>query len=140
MGYKQGFNSPIEIGTRVALILTALGQKKTIDELVMLDYALLYSEEFGGPENLHPALPNHVAEIAHRREFMPEAIQFFAERGLIDISIENTGHFYQHNENTLDFVSCLQASYYKRSWVRLNWMAENSLRIIKTNLLELARK
>ncbi len=124
VGYSS-FNSPIEIGTRVALILSALDSKVSLDELVMCDYALLYSEEFGGPSNLHPALPNHVAEIAHRREFMPGAISFLLKRGLIELIVEETGHYYKRNKDTLDFVSCLQSTYFKKSWVRLNWLTDN---------------
>lgn len=133
------FNSPIEIGTRVALILSALNTKTCLDELVMLDYALLYSEEFGGPPNLHPALPNHVAEIAHRREFMPGAINLLLKRGLVDLIIEDSGHYYKRNEDTLDFVSCLQSTYFKKSWVRLNWLSDNKTKIVKTKISELAK-
>ena len=133
------FNSPIEIGTRVALILTALDSKVSLDELVLLDYALLYSEEFGGPENLHPALPNHIAEIAQRREVMPDAIFLLLKRGLIDLKIEKTGHYYKKNKDTLDFVSCLQSVYFKKSWVRLNWLADNKTKIVKTKIIELAK-
>lgn len=135
----KGFNSKIEIGTRVALILSALDSKASLDELVMLDYALLYSEEFGGPPNLHPALPNHVAEIAHRREFMPSAIRFLLKRGLIDLIFEKTGHYYNKNEDTIDFVSCLQSGYYKKSWIRLNWLADNKSKIVKTKVVELVK-
>lgn len=137
--HYTGFNSNIEIGTRVALILSALDSKTSLDELVMLDYALLYSEEFGGPSNLHPALPNHVAEIAHRREFMPGAIRLLLKRGLIDLIIEETGHYYRKNEDTLDFVSCLQSDYFKKSWIRLNWLADNKTKIVKTKIIELVK-
>lgn len=137
-GYTS-FNSPVEIGTRVALILSALDSKASLDDLVMLDYALLYSEEFGGPNNLHPALPNHVAEIAHRREFLPGAINLLLKRGLIDLIVEETGHYYKRNKDTLDFVSCLQSVYFKKSWVRLNWLSENKNKIIKTKITELAK-
>jgi hypothetical protein len=134
-----GFNSKIEIGTRVALILSALDSKISLDEIVMLDYALLYSEEFGGPSNLHPALPNHVAEIAHRREFMPGAIRFLLKRGLIDLIVEKTGHYYSKNENTIDFIACLQSDYFKKSWIRLNWLSDNKSKIVKTKIIELVK-
>lgn len=134
-----GFNSKIEIGTRVALILSALDSKISLDEIVMLDYALLYSEEFGGPSNLHPALPNHVAEIAHRREFMPGSIRFLLKRGLIDLIVEKTGHYYSKNENTIDFIACLQSDYFKKSWIRLNWLSDNKSKIVKTKIIELVK-
>jgi len=135
----SSFNSPIEIGTRIALILSAVDSKVSLDDLVMFDYALLYSEEFGGPTNLHPALPNHVAEIAHRREFMPGAISLLLKRGLIELIVEETGHYYKRNKDTLDFVSCLQSTYFKKSWVRLNWLNDNKSTIVKTKIIELTK-
>ncbi|MBO0612788.1 ABC-three component system middle component 2 [Thiothrix fructosivorans] len=104
MDKRTIFNNPIEIGTRISLILTALDCKLNLDDLVLLDYALLYSKEFGGPENLHPAMPNHIAEIAQRRESLPDAIQFFVKRGIIDLLIDKSGYYFCSNEYTLDFV------------------------------------
>lgn len=133
----SSFNSPVEIGTRVALILASLEQRLALDELVILDYALLYSKEFGGPENLHPALPNHIAEIAHRREVMPKSLSFLSSRGLIKMIIDESGYYYSANESTIDFVSCLQSPYFKKSWVRLNWISENLYKVLGTKILEL---
>jgi len=116
------FNGPLELGTRSSLILTALEKQFSLDDLVLLDYALLYSQDFGGPDNLHPALPNHIAEIGHRREFLPESLVFFSKRGLISAHIEESGHYYSANEQTLHFVSCLKSEYYRKTWVRLSWL------------------
>lgn len=135
----QSFNSPIELGTRVCLMLVALNSKHSLDHLVFLDYALLYSNEFEGPDNLHPALPNHLAEIAHRREMLPKAIDFLLKRGLINLSVEPSGHYYESNDRTIEFVSCLQSFYYKKAWVRLNWINENKQRIISTKITEIAK-
>ena len=125
------FNGPIELGTRSSLILTALDKQLSLDDLVLLDYALLYSQDFGGPENLHPALPNHIAEIGHRREFLPESLAFFSKRGLVSVIIEESGYYYSANRQTLQFVSCLKSEYYRKSWVRLGWLKNNY-----TNILE----
>lgn len=119
------FNGPLELGTRSSLILTALDEKFSLDNLVLLDYALLYSQDFGGPDNLHPALPNHIAEIGHRREFLPESLAFFSKRGLISVNIEESGYYYSANKQTLNFVSCLKSEYYRKSWVRLSWLKNN---------------
>mgnify|MGYP000139952186 CR=1 FL=1 len=119
------FNGPLELGTRSSLILTILEKRLSLDDLVLLDYALLYSQDFGGPENLHPALPNHIAEIGHRREFLPESLSFFSKRGLISAHIEESGYYYSANQQTLNFVSCLKSEYYRKSWIRLGWLKKN---------------
>ena len=133
----SSFNSPVEIGTRISLILTSLEQRLSLDELVILDYALLYSREFGGPDNLHPALPNHIAEIAHRRDVMPQSLSFLSKRGLIQMIVDESGYYYSSNESTIDFISCLQSPYFKKSWLRLNWISENKNKILRTKILEL---
>ncbi|WP_215396302.1 ABC-three component system middle component 2 [Rheinheimera oceanensis] len=135
----QSFNSPIELGTRICLMLTALNSQQSLDDLVLLDYALLYSNEFDGPDNLHPALPNHVAEIAHRREMLPKAIDFLLKRGLIRLAVKPDGHYYESNQSTIEFVSCLQSPYYKKAWIRLNWIHDNKQRIVNTKITELAK-
>ena len=121
----QTLNSPIELGTRSSLILIAVEKQLSIDELVSLDYALLYSGELGGPKSLHPALPNHIAEIAHRREYLPKALNLFIQKGVITVEAKDTGYYYSSNERTLDFVSCLQQPYFKKAWIILDWISEN---------------
>lgn len=123
-------NSSIELGTRSCLILTVLGKKLGIDELVSLDYALIYSGEFGGPKNLHPAMPNHMAEIVHRREYLPRALNLFIKKGVISIEAKDSGYYYSSNERTLDFISCLQTPYFKKAWIVLDWIYENNQKII----------
>jgi len=136
----ETLNSPIELGTRSALILTALDKKLGIDELVSLDYALLYSRELGGPENLHPALPNHTAEIVHRREYLPRALNLFIKKGVISIEANDNGYYYSSNKQTLDFISCLQNPYFKKAWVVLDWISENYPKIISMHLGQISER
>lgn len=134
------FNNPIELGTRAALILAAIEVEFTVDDLVMLDFSLLYSENFNGPENLHPAVPNYIAEISHRRDFLPDALRLFVNRGLLNLNVSEDGRTYKFNENTLAFVSCLQSRYYRKAWRRLSWMKENYLEVINTSLTDLSKR
>lgn len=123
--FLKTLNSPIELGTRSALILTVTDRQLSLDDLVLLDYALLYSEEFGGPKSLHPALPNNIAEIAHRREYLPKALSLFIQKGVVSVEANDSGYYYLSNERTLDFVSCLQQPYFRKAWVILDWISEN---------------
>lgn len=136
----QIFNSDVELATRAALILTSMeGEKFDIDELVLLDYALLYSSEFNGPSNLHPAVPNHLAEIAQRRELLPRALLFFIKKGLIDVRYDENGRSFCANENTNSFVSCLNSGYFIKIWERLSWLSEHYERIIRMPIMELRK-
>lgn len=122
---RPTFNNPIELGTRASLLLTAVQEKLTKENIVVLDYMMLYSKEFGGPENLHPPMPNHIAEISFRMEMIPAALQLFAKRGVLDFEFSEKGEFFFENEQTRSFVSCLQSTYYRKAWERLDWIASN---------------
>ena len=134
----QIFNSNVELATRAALILSSMqGKMFDIDELVLLDYALLYSSEFNGPENLHPPVPNHLAEIVQRRELLPDSLLFFLKKGLIDVHYGENGKYFSANENTCSFVSCLSSEYFIKIWKRLSWLSEHSEKIKNKKISEL---
>jgi hypothetical protein len=120
------FNTPIETGARLSLLLSCLnGKSLDIEQLVFLDYVLIYSAEFSGPENLHPAVPNHFAEISHRRSLLPDALKLFLSRGLLSKKFSQKGIYYSANDETSQFVACLKSPYYKKMWKNLIWIDEN---------------
>jgi hypothetical protein len=120
------FNSRVELATRASLILTSLeGRVIDVDTLATLDYALIYSREFGGPENLHPLVPNHVSELAQRRELLPSALLFYIGKGIISKVYREDGQYYSANNNTINYVGGLKSEYYQKIWSRLSWMTDN---------------
>lgn len=120
------FNSPLELGTRATFVLTCMGEKGLdLDQLVFLDFALLYAKEFLGLHNLHPVVPNFVAEIVHRRTVLPDALRLFISKGLIDVVSTKDGQFYKPTSNAVEFVGCLKSDYYQKLWVNLLWMEDN---------------
>lgn len=120
------FNSSVELGARAALLLTCLSEHKLdLDQLVFFDYVLLYSSEFSGPGDIHPPVPNHLAEIVHRREYLPGALRLFLSRGLISAQAIDSGVYYSANDDTAQFVRCLRSDYYKNMWKNLFWIEDN---------------
>lgn len=136
----SAFNSSVELGARVALILTCLSDHELdLNQLVFFDYVLLYSREFSGPENIHPPVPNHLAEIVQRREYLPGALQLLASRGLISIKTTNHGIYYKSNDDTIQFVCCLRSTYYKTIWKNLFWIEENFHKLCDQSLNFISR-
>lgn len=129
------YNTPIEIGSRIAMILNCLeGKKLDLDELAYLDFVLIYSQEFEGPNNLHPVVPNYLAELPHKRATLHESLDLFISRGLIDKVYDSNGIVYEANDLTHEFVSCLKSNYYKLAWSNLIWMEDNFVELkIKYN-------
>lgn len=48
MNSKDLFNNPVENGARVVLLLAGLDRQLDLDELIFLDYAAIYSNDFRG--------------------------------------------------------------------------------------------
>lgn len=48
MKSKDLYNSPVEIGARIVLLLAGLTRTLDLDELIFLDYASIYSGDFQG--------------------------------------------------------------------------------------------
>ncbi|MBJ2147573.1 hypothetical protein JC606_14450 [Vibrio sp. IB15] len=120
------YNTPIEVGTRIAMILNCLeGNSLDLDSLAFLDFVLIYSEEFEGPNNLHPTVPNYLAELPHKRATLHKSLDLFTSRGLIDKVYNNNGITYQANKLTHEFVSCLKSDYYRLAWSNLIWIEDN---------------
>lgn len=120
------YNTPIEVGSRIAMILNCLDDKTLdLDQLAFLDFVLIYSEEFKGPSNLHPVVPNYLAELPHKRATLHESLDLFISRGLINKLYSKEGILYQANDLTHEFVSCLKSKYYKMAWTNLIWIENN---------------
>lgn len=52
------FNSPYELGVRMVYLLNSLHPAGAdLQKLVLLDYAIVYSNDLGGPPSLHTPVP-----------------------------------------------------------------------------------
>jgi hypothetical protein len=122
----QIYNNSIEIGTRALLILSYLEKHSfDIQQLVFLDHVLIYSKDFKGPLNIHPIVPNHIAEMTYKMELFPSALKLFMSKNLIKMDITEKGFFYSATKNSHSFTSCLKSEYYKKMWINLEWIENN---------------
>ncbi|RIH72186.1 hypothetical protein BJG01_03760 [Vibrio splendidus] len=124
--FKIIYNTPIEVGSRIAMILNCLeGKSFDLDELAFLDFVLIYANEFGGPKNLHPVVPNYLAELPHKKATLHESMDLFISRGLITRVYSKSGIVFKSNDLTHEFVACLKTNYYKSAWLNLIWIEKN---------------
>jgi hypothetical protein len=120
------FNNHVELGARLTLLLTVLDERRLdLDQLIFFDYVALYSSEFAGPDNIHPAVPNHIAEILYRRECLSNALNLFVTKGLISVTATPSGYFYKASKHAVHFAAALQSKYYKKLWGSLLWIDQN---------------
>lgn len=129
MNENKIYNTPVEIGVRLLMILVKSEVEVDFDKLLVLDYLSLHSnvinDEF---KSLHPDNPCHGLEIYSKIDVSKNAINLLISKGLIDIRFTSEGIAYSSNSISEYFLSFFEGEYY-------NELEENIERIInKFNL------
>ena len=130
------FNSPLEAGLRViAVLVPAYPNAFDLQRLVAFDYLVVHSGDMGGPDSLHPGLPQRQAELLVRRSVVERGLHLLMHRGLVERELSTQGLQYRAGDlaqTILDsFVSPYIASLRERgAWVvsTFGGMSEADLR------------
>lgn len=122
---KDVFNSSVEVGARIVLLLAGLGRKLDLDDLVFFDYASIYSGDFEGESSLHPLLLNRLAELVRRREIFPAAIKLFISKGLLSSQVDELGLRYYATKEGSEFAGKLSSGYHTDFRRRVSWVEAN---------------
>jgi len=125
MNSKDLYNSPVEIGARIILLLAGLAREVDLDELIFLDYAAIYSSDFQGGASLHPVLLNRLAELVRRREIFPGAIKLFTAKGLMTSQVDEHGVRYSITTAGSEFAANLTTEYHSGFRRHVSWVEEN---------------
>lgn len=125
MNSKDLFNSPVENGARIAILLAGLNREIDLDEIIFLDYAAIYSDDFQGGPSLHPMLMNRLAELVRRREVFPGAMKFFTSKGMITSKVNEQGVRYCITPAGRDFAEKLSTEYHTDFRRRVSWVSNN---------------
>lgn len=129
------FNTPFELGLRMVYLLFALRPGGAdLQKLVLLDYAIVYSQDVGGPASLHTPVPYRNAELFSRRERIEQGLYLMSTRGLVDVVLDDRGMTYIAGASSFSMVGSLSSRYLRELQERCTWAAE---RFGKTNSTEL---
>jgi len=106
------FNTALEAGLRSAILLnehypTPIG----FEEIVKLDYVLVYSKDFDGPVSLHPSIPNRKGELAVRRKLVRDGLALMKRFGLINVLCEKEGIYYSVTGDAEPFIKLMKSEY-----------------------------
>lgn len=119
-------NTPPEVGVRVLCILVeAAPASIDLHHLVFLDYALLHSADFGGPESLSPALTLRVGEFGMKRQWVREGLLLMIQSGLVQMSAGNHGFEFCASERAEDFLNGFESTYVGALRERARWVVEH---------------
>jgi len=118
------FNTPLECGFRLAIILDAVSGEPDLQRLVSYDYLLVHSGDVeGGPASLHPAVPFRGTELLVKRELVHQSLDDMFSRELLEKRMSSSGITYVGTPLTHAFARLLQSGYANELKVRAEWLS-----------------
>lgn len=121
----DAFNTPVEVGARLlTMLVEAHPRNLDINQLVLLDHALIHSADVGGPPSLHPPTPLRVSELGMKRTNIEPALNLLIRTGLADVDGTERGIEYRASEGSGRFLALLEAPYARELALRAGWVFE----------------
>jgi hypothetical protein len=124
LSYPPLFNSSLETGVRAVVILdTAYPRAFDLAQLTWLDHLVVHTADIGGPESLHPDIPQRTGELLVRRRLVEDGINLMRRLHLIDSATTHNGIVYTATEGASAFVESMRSSYARELRQRAQWLA-----------------
>src|SRR5215208_3367302 len=99
------FNSTFETGVRAVVLLEAAYPRAfDLAWLTWLDHLVVHTGDIGGPESLHPDVPERTGELLVRRRLVEQSISEMRRLHLIDANISSEGISYAASDEASAFV------------------------------------
>lgn len=109
------FNSALETGLRALSVLTATYPAPAdLQRLMTYDYLLVHSADAGGPESLHPGIPQRNGELLVRHTIVQNGLFLLLSRNLIDRSATDNGIEYCATDASQPFLDRLDSHIHMR--------------------------
>jgi hypothetical protein len=118
-------NGPLEVAVRVITVLTeAFPARLDLNNLVLLDHALLHSADLGGPESLHPPVPIRSGELGMKRERIQQGVEVLVRADLAHMEPTVDGIHFWASERAAGFIRLLETEYAQALIERATWVVE----------------
>lgn len=132
------FNSPVEVGLRALVVLTASHPRgHGLHRLTVLDYLVVHSDDApDGPPGLHPQTPYRAGELLLRRGVLEQGLLLYQSRGLVERRFEPDGVFYAATDGAAAFLDVFTGGYVKLLRDRATWVTEHFSSISDDTLFE----
>lgn len=116
-------NGPLETAIRVLTLLAeAYPNSLGLNQLVLLDHALLHSEDLGGPPSLHPPVPIRSSELGVKRRQLTLGLEVLTRVGLADMGAVAGGIVFMAADGAHPFLVLLETSYARALAERASWV------------------
>lgn len=131
------FNSPFELGVRMVYLLNSLQPSGAdLQKLVLLDYAIVYSDDLGGPPSLHTPVPYRGSEFLSRRDLIAQGLYLMSTRGLVAVAMDETGITYFASDISRAMVGALTSAYLRELDGRCRWAASTFATLSSQDMTE----
>lgn len=108
------YNSHLEFGVRVLVLLREYGHPLSLQQIIYLDYFFVHLGDLKADEkSLHPDIPYRSGEILVKRKAIKEAIDLMVTREMIGAQLNAQGLFYKITDIGNKFLSLLTNEYFK---------------------------
>lgn len=119
----QALNSPIELGVRCLIVLTAVFPRNLdLSQLVLMDYCLIHSADIGGPPSLLPPIPARAGELGIKRTGIEHGLQVMMRAGMVDSLGTSDGLVYRASEEAAPFLALIKSSFVESLGAVANWV------------------
>src|ERR1700730_7259670 len=118
------FNSSLETGVRAVVVLDA-AYPNTFDlaQLTWLDHLVVHTADIGGPDSLHPDIPQRTGELLVRRRLVEDGLHLMRRLHLVDGATSDAGIVYTATDEASAFVESMRSSYALELRQRALWLA-----------------
>jgi hypothetical protein len=132
------FNSSLETGVRSVVVLDAAFPRAfDLSQLTWLDHLVVHTADIGGPDSLHPDIPQRTGELLVRRRLVEDGLNLMRRLHLVDSNINKDGIVYSAREEAAAFVESLRSVYARELKHRAAWLAQYLTRTSRNDLANL---
>jgi hypothetical protein len=118
------FNSALETGVRAVVVLDAAYPRAfDLAQLTWLDHLVVHTADIGGPDSLHPDIPQRTGELLVRRRLVEDGLNLMRRLHLVDGVNADAGIVYIATDEASAFVESLRTTYSRELRQRAHWLA-----------------
>jgi hypothetical protein len=132
------FNSSLETGVRAVVVLDAAYPRAfDLSQLTWLDHLVVHTSDIGGPDSLHPDIPQRTGELLVRRRLVEDGLNLMRRLHLVDSDTTEDGIVYSARDEASAFVESLRSPYARGLRQRAEWLAQYLSKTSRDDLAKL---
>lgn len=123
------FNSRLETGVRAIVVLNAAYPRAfDLTEITWFDHLIVHTSDIGGPQSLHPDVPQRSGELLVRRRLVEDSLLAMRRLHLVEFVPDgDAGLLYRASDEAVGVIELMRSPYSIALRERAEWLASNVL-------------